>query len=66
MFLTFFGGDLEKHKILSGMGIALVTTLMGLIVSIFLNLFTTQTHSYFRKRIDKVTDLGNMFRLQAA
>lgn len=64
MFLTFFGGDLEKHKILSGMGIALVTTLMGLIVSIFLNLFTTQTHSYFRKRIDKVTDLGNLFRLR--
>jgi biopolymer transport protein ExbB/TolQ len=64
MFLTFFGGDLEKHKILSGMGVALVTTLMGLIVSIFLNLFTTQTHGYFRKRIDKVTDLGNQFRLR--
>ena len=64
MFLTFFGGDLEKHKILSGMGIALITTLMGLVVSIFLNLFTTQTHSYFRRRIDKVTDLGNQFRLR--
>lgn len=64
MFLTFFGGDLEKHKILSGMGVALITTLMGLVVSIFLNLFTTQTHSYFRKRIDKVTDLGNQFRLR--
>lgn len=64
MFLTFFGGDLEKHKILSGMGVALITTLMGLVVSIILNLFTTQTHSYFRKRIDKVTDLGNQFRLR--
>ena len=64
MFLTFFGGDLEKHKILSGMGIALITTLMGLVVSIFLNLFTTQTHSYFRRRIDKVTDFGNIFRLR--
>lgn len=64
MFLTFFGGDLEKHKILSGMGVALITTLMGLVVSIFLNLFTTQTHSYFRKRIDNVTDLGNQFRLR--
>lgn len=64
MFLTFFGGDLEKHKILSGMGIALVTTIMGLVASIFLNLFTTQTYSYFRKRIDKVTDLGNLFRLR--
>jgi len=64
MFLTFFGGDLEKHKILSGMGVALITTLMGLVVSIFLNLFATQTHSYFRKRIDKVTDLGNQFRLR--
>ena len=64
MFVTFFGGDLEKHKILSGMGVALVTTLMGLVVSLFLNLFTTQTHSYFRKRIDKVTDLGNLFRLR--
>lgn len=64
MFLTFFGGDLEKHKILSGMGVALVTTLMGLVVSVFLNLFTTQTYSFFRKRIDKVTDLGNEFRLR--
>jgi len=64
MFLTFFGGDLEKHKILSGMGVALITTLMGLVVSIFLNLFATQTHGYFRKRIDKVTDLGNQFRLR--
>ena len=64
MFLTFFGGDLEKHRILSGMGVALITTLMGLVVSIFLNLFATQTHSYFRKRIDKATDLGNQFRLR--
>lgn len=64
MFLTFFGGDLEKHKILSGMGVALVTTLMGLVVSVFLNLFTTQTYSYFRKRIDKVTDLASEFRLR--
>lgn len=64
MFMTFFGGDLEKHKILSGMGVALITTLMGLVVSIFLNLFSTQTHSYFRRRIDKVADLGNQFRLR--
>ncbi len=64
MFLTFFGGDLEKHKILSGMGVALVTTLMGLVVSVFLNLFTTQTYSYFRKRIDRVTDLAGQFRLR--
>lgn len=64
MFMTFFGGDLEKHKILSGMGVALITTLMGLVVSIFLNLFATQTHSYFRRRIDKVADLGNQFRLR--
>jgi biopolymer transport protein ExbB/TolQ len=64
MFLTFFGGDLEKHKILSGMGVALITTLMGLVVSIFLNLFATQAHGYFRKRIDKVTELGNQFRLR--
>lgn len=64
MFVTFFGGDLEKHKILSGMGVALVTTLEGLVVSIFINLLTTQTHSLFRRRIDKVTDLGNEFRLR--
>lgn len=64
MFITFFGGDLEKHKILSGMGVALVTTIMGLVISLFLNAFTTQTNSYFRKRIDKVTDLGNQLRLR--
>jgi len=64
MFITFFGGDLEKQKILSGMGVALVTTIMGLIVSLVLNLFMTQTFSYFRRRIDKVSDLGNQFRLR--
>ncbi len=64
MFITFFGGDLEKHKILSGMGIALVTTIMGLCISIPLNLFTTQVSSYFRKRLDKITDLGGKLRLR--
>ncbi len=64
MFVTFFGGDLEKHKILAGMGIALVTTIMGLCISIPLNLFTTQLSSYFRKRLDRIIELGGQLRLR--
>jgi biopolymer transport protein ExbB/TolQ len=31
VFLTFFGGSLDSEKILNGMGVALITTLLGLV-----------------------------------
>lgn len=54
MFIVFSSGNLEKEIILTGMGIALLTTLLGLIVSIALNFSSTLTHGYFMKRLDHV------------
>ncbi|MEX2640094.1 MAG: MotA/TolQ/ExbB proton channel family protein [Balneolales bacterium] len=54
MFIVFSSGDLEKEIILTGMGIALLTTLLGLVVSIALNFSSTLAHGYFMKRLDQV------------
>ena len=54
MFQTFFGGVLDKEKILNGMGIALVTTLLGLIVSLVLNFLGTFIMNLFNKKMDSI------------
>ena len=54
MFIVFSSGNLEREIILTGMGIALLTTLIGLIVSIALNFSSTLVYSYFMKRLDQV------------
>ena len=64
MFVTFSRGILDNQIILTGMGIALVTTLMGLVVSIILNFFYTQIHGYFSKKIDAIQSIGEELRLQ--
>jgi biopolymer transport protein ExbB/TolQ len=51
VFLTFFGGSLDSEKILNGMGVALITTLLGLVVSLIINLFNTQISSLFQRRL---------------
>ncbi len=52
MFQTFFGGTLDKDKILHGMGVALITTLVGIIVSLLLNLVLTLVRNYFDGVLD--------------
>lgn len=52
MFQTFFGGTLDKDKILHGMGVALITTLVGIIVSLLLNLLLTVLRNHFDKMLD--------------
>jgi len=63
MFVTFFGGNLDSQRILNGMGLALVTTLIGLIVSIILNFFATEVFSLFNKRIEMLSEKADEFRL---
>jgi biopolymer transport protein ExbB/TolQ len=63
MFVTFFGGNLDSQRILNGMGLALVTTLIGLIVSIILNFFATEVFSLFNKRIELLSEKADEFRL---
>jgi len=64
VFLTFFGGSLDSEKILNGMGIALITTLLGLIVSLIINFFGTEINSVFQKRMELVLKKGDELRLR--
>lgn len=65
MFLTFFGGNLgDSEKILNGMGVALVTTLIGLVVSLILNFSATELFSMFNRRLDIITQKSDELRLR--
>ena len=55
MFNTFFGGTLHPDKVVSGMGLALITTLMGIVVSLILNFFFTITNNHFNKNKEMLT-----------
>jgi biopolymer transport protein ExbB/TolQ len=63
MFVTFFGGNLDSQRILNGMGLALVTTLIGLVVSIILNFCATEVFSVFNKRVANISAKADEFRL---
>jgi biopolymer transport protein ExbB/TolQ len=65
MFLTFFGGNLgDSEKILNGMGVALITTLIGLVVSLILNFGTTELFTMFNRRLDIITQKSDELRLR--
>jgi biopolymer transport protein ExbB/TolQ len=64
MFVTFFGGNLDSQRILNGMGLALVTTLIGLVVSVILNFFSTEVFSIFNKRLELISSKADEFRLR--
>ncbi|KAA3616501.1 MAG: hypothetical protein DWQ05_12285 [Calditrichaeota bacterium] len=64
MFVTFFGGDMDSQHILNGMGIALITTLLGLIVSIIINFASTEIGNYFNKRIEAIVDTVDYLRMR--
>lgn len=64
MFRVFSSGSLEKETILAGMGLALMSTLLGLIVSIVLNFASTLTDGFFSKHLDKVTNKADEMRFR--
>jgi biopolymer transport protein ExbB/TolQ len=64
MFMVFSTGNLEKEQILAGMGVALLTTLLGLVVSIILNFFTTIIQSYFSKYLELIVDKADELRFR--
>lgn len=51
IFQTFHAGKLDGSTILQGMSIALVTTLVGLIISLLLNMGTTAIFTIFNKQL---------------
>lgn len=64
MFIVFSSGNLEREIILTGMGIALLTTLLGLVVSIALNFSSTLAYGYFMKRLDQVKGKAEEIRFR--
>ena len=64
MFEVFFQGTPDRDVILRGMGIALMTTLLGLVVSIILNLATTEIFTFFGSRLQQVTKKGDELRFR--
>jgi biopolymer transport protein ExbB/TolQ len=65
MFTLFYGGNVsDKQAILSGMGVALVSTLLGLVVSITLNLISTEVYSFFDNRIDQIEEASDKLRFR--
>jgi hypothetical protein len=64
MFTVFFQGTSEQEVILRGMGIALITTLLGLVVSIILNFSSTELSTSFSKRLEQVSKKSDVLRFR--
>ncbi len=64
MFEVFFQGSSDKDVILRGMGIALITTLLGLVVSIVLNLSATELSTFFEKRLERIGKKSDELRFR--
>lgn len=64
MFMVFSSGSLEKDTILAGMGVALLTTLLGLIVSIILNFLSTLIQGYFAGYLESVVKKADELRFR--
>jgi len=64
MFTVFFQGTTEQDVILQGMGIALITTLLGLVVSIILNFSATELSTFFGKRLEQVSRKSHELRFR--
>ncbi len=61
MFMVFFKGTMVMDDILHGMGVALATTIVGLMISILLNTFTTVVSNKFDRHLDFISKLSTVF-----
>lgn len=64
IFVVFSQGLLDDQIILSGMGVALISTLLGLVASIILNLSSTEIFSLFNKRLDRIAGKSDELRFR--
>ncbi|MBN2088174.1 MotA/TolQ/ExbB proton channel family protein [candidate division KSB1 bacterium] len=64
MFITFFQGTMEQSEIISGMGVALATTIVGLVVSMTLNPLTTIVSNNFDHHLEIIAKMANDFQLR--
>jgi biopolymer transport protein ExbB/TolQ len=62
IFVTFYSGQMDGPTILKGMSIALITTLVGLIISLILNMGATSLHALFSRQIKLLTERADELR----
>jgi hypothetical protein len=64
MYQVFYttGGVLDTQSTLLGMGTALVTTLVGIGISVMLNLFSTTMESIFRRQLEQMCNKADDLR----
>ena len=54
IFGTFYAGQLDGATILKGMSVSLITTLVGLVISVILNLGATTAYAMYSKQIELI------------
>ena len=64
MFLTFFSGTMEQQVIIQGMGIALATTIIGIVVSLILNTAATIIDNQFDRHLELISKMANDFQVR--
>ncbi|MCI0511787.1 MotA/TolQ/ExbB proton channel family protein [candidate division KSB1 bacterium] len=64
MFLTFMSGNMEQTEVIQGMGIALATTIIGLVVSLILNTMTTLVSNMFDHHLEVISKMANDFQVR--
>jgi biopolymer transport protein ExbB/TolQ len=62
IFMTFHAGKMDGPTILHGMSVALVTTLVGLIISLVLNLGATYVFTLFNDQLKKIAGRAEELR----
>ncbi|NUO82013.1 MotA/TolQ/ExbB proton channel family protein [candidate division KSB1 bacterium] len=62
MYETFMPGRLDSSQVIYGMGVALVTTIGGLIVSIFLNFGISYAQAVYLSHLSAIEEAADQFR----
>ncbi len=62
IFVVFYAGKMDGPSILKGMSIALITTLVGLIISLLLNLGSVSVFSLFNRQLKLISERAEELR----
>ncbi|MDZ7290200.1 MAG: MotA/TolQ/ExbB proton channel family protein [candidate division KSB1 bacterium] len=62
IFIVFYGGKMDSPTILRGMSVALITTLVGLVISLILNLGLVTIHSLFNRQLKLIGERAEELR----
>lgn len=62
IFVVFYAGKMDGPSILKGMSIALITTLVGLIISLLLNLGSLAVFSLFNRQLKRINERAEKLR----